>query len=134
MDYVIYCRNVSPSNLPCSMFLQEMRTRAHWESSDIKQIDVDIDRTYRDHVMFRERYRWVDHHLTITFYCSFIYSYMYMCVCSCTRGFQFAGSFSQYWQKNHEILLDRSAKQSLNRNLMYFRYVDMLYNCPWNIK
>nr|XP_039260635.1 uncharacterized protein LOC120336917 isoform X1 [Styela clava] len=35
---------------------QEMKTRAHSHSTDIRQIDLDVNRTYRDHVMFRTRY------------------------------------------------------------------------------
>lgn len=36
---------------------QEMKTRAHGHSTDIRQIDLDVNRTYRDHEMFRKRYR-----------------------------------------------------------------------------
>ncbi|XP_067002612.1 USP6 N-terminal-like protein [Anabrus simplex] len=35
---------------------QEMLERAHRGSPDIRQIDLDVNRTYRDHIMFRERY------------------------------------------------------------------------------
>ena len=33
-----------------------MRHLARLHSPDIRQIDLDVNRTYRDHVMFRERY------------------------------------------------------------------------------
>lgn len=36
--------------------LQEMREKAWKWSPDIRQIDLDVNRTYRDHIMFRERY------------------------------------------------------------------------------
>ncbi|XP_076311407.1 USP6 N-terminal-like protein isoform X2 [Tachypleus tridentatus] len=35
---------------------QEMQRRARKWSSDIRQIDLDVNRTYRNHIMFRERY------------------------------------------------------------------------------
>ncbi|XP_059491058.1 USP6 N-terminal-like protein isoform X2 [Neocloeon triangulifer] len=35
---------------------EEMRELAHQWSPDIRQIDLDVNRTYRDHVDFRERY------------------------------------------------------------------------------
>uniref|UniRef100_A0A0A9WF26 USP6 N-terminal-like protein n=2 Tax=Lygus hesperus TaxID=30085 RepID=A0A0A9WF26_LYGHE len=35
---------------------QEMRDLAMKWSSEIRQIDLDVNRTYRDHIMFRERY------------------------------------------------------------------------------
>lgn len=35
---------------------QEMREMAWKWSPDIRQIDLDVNRTYRDHIMFRERY------------------------------------------------------------------------------
>nr|CAB3267569.1 USP6 N-terminal-like protein [Phallusia mammillata] len=35
---------------------QEMKVRSHEHSPDIKQIDMDVNRTYRDHIMFRKRY------------------------------------------------------------------------------
>uniref|UniRef100_A0A1B6DWH4 USP6 N-terminal-like protein n=1 Tax=Clastoptera arizonana TaxID=38151 RepID=A0A1B6DWH4_9HEMI len=35
---------------------EEMRELAWRWSSDIRQIDLDVNRTYRDHIMFRERY------------------------------------------------------------------------------
>ncbi|GFO49121.1 usp6 n-terminal-like protein [Plakobranchus ocellatus] len=35
---------------------QEMRNRARTKSSSIRQIDLDVNRTYRDHIMFRDRY------------------------------------------------------------------------------
>lgn len=34
----------------------EMRERARLWSPDIRQIDLDVNRTYRNHIMFRERY------------------------------------------------------------------------------
>ena len=37
-------------------FFQKMRDLARRYSPDIRQIDLDVNRTYRDHVMFRERY------------------------------------------------------------------------------
>ena len=33
-----------------------MKSRAHNWSPDIRQIDLDVNRTYRDHIMFRQRY------------------------------------------------------------------------------
>lgn len=33
-----------------------MREKAWKWSPDIRQIDLDVNRTYRDHIMFRERY------------------------------------------------------------------------------
>ena len=39
----------------CDSF-QEMRQLAWRWSPDIRQIDLDVNRTYRDHRMFRERY------------------------------------------------------------------------------
>jgi len=36
--------------------VQEMRDLAHKWSADIRQIDLDVNRTYRDHVDFKERY------------------------------------------------------------------------------
>jgi len=40
---------------------RQMRERARTTSPDIRQIDLDVNRTYRNHVMFRERYgiKWV---------------------------------------------------------------------------
>lgn len=35
---------------------QKMRSLARIHSPDIRQIDLDVNRTYRDHIMFRERY------------------------------------------------------------------------------
>lgn len=35
---------------------EEMRDLALKWSTDIRQIDLDVNRTYRDHIMFRERY------------------------------------------------------------------------------
>ncbi|XP_075229578.1 USP6 N-terminal-like protein [Lycorma delicatula] len=35
---------------------EEMRNLAWKWSTDIRQIDLDVNRTYRDHIMFRERY------------------------------------------------------------------------------
>ena len=35
---------------------EEMKERARKFSPDIRQIDLDVNRTYRDHIMFRERY------------------------------------------------------------------------------
>ena len=36
--------------------LKEMRRLARLWSPDLRQIDLDVNRTYRDHLMFRERY------------------------------------------------------------------------------
>ena len=33
-----------------------MKARARQWSPDIRQIDLDVNRTYRNHLMFRERY------------------------------------------------------------------------------
>ena len=38
------------------IFIQQMKELARRVSPDIKQIDLDVHRTFRDHVMFRERY------------------------------------------------------------------------------
>lgn len=35
---------------------KEMKKRAREWSPDVRQIDLDVNRTYRDHIMFRERY------------------------------------------------------------------------------
>ncbi|GFR69450.1 USP6 N-terminal-like protein [Elysia marginata] len=35
---------------------QQMRNRARTKSTSIRQIDLDVNRTYRNHIMFRERY------------------------------------------------------------------------------
>ncbi|XP_070536638.1 USP6 N-terminal-like protein [Ptychodera flava] len=35
---------------------EKMRRRARTTSPDIRQIDLDVNRTYRDHIMFRDRY------------------------------------------------------------------------------
>ena len=37
-------------------FMQELRNQARLYSPDIRQIDLDVNRTYRDHIMFRDRY------------------------------------------------------------------------------
>ena len=39
-----------------NVFLQEFRNQARLNSPDIRQIDLDVNRTYRDHIMFRDRY------------------------------------------------------------------------------
>nr|XP_006819667.1 PREDICTED: USP6 N-terminal-like protein-like [Saccoglossus kowalevskii] len=36
--------------------IYEMKSRARKMSPDIRQIDLDVNRTYRDHIMFRDRY------------------------------------------------------------------------------
>lgn len=36
--------------------VKEMRRLARLYSPDLRQIDLDVNRTYRDHLMFRERY------------------------------------------------------------------------------
>ena len=36
--------------------LKAMRNRARKKSPHIRQIDIDVNRTYRNHIMFRERY------------------------------------------------------------------------------
>lgn len=38
------------------VILQEMCDLAWKYSPDIRQIDLDVNRTYREHIMFRERY------------------------------------------------------------------------------
>lgn len=38
------------------LLLKEMRKLAREWSPDLRQIDLDVNRTYRDHLMFRERY------------------------------------------------------------------------------
>lgn len=42
-------------------FLQKLKARARGVSPDIRQIDLDVNRTYRDHIMFMHRYdvKWV---------------------------------------------------------------------------
>ena len=40
----------------CVCDLQEMRQQARLWSPEVRQIDLDVNRTYRDHIMFRERY------------------------------------------------------------------------------
>lgn len=37
-------------------FLQKLKARARELSPDIRQIDLDVNRTYRDHIMFMNRY------------------------------------------------------------------------------
>lgn len=37
-------------------FLQKLKAVARGQSPDIRQIDLDVNRTYRDHIMFRNRY------------------------------------------------------------------------------
>jgi hypothetical protein len=39
-----------------SCFIQEMCQLARKHSLDVRQIDLDVNRTYRDNIMFRERY------------------------------------------------------------------------------
>lgn len=43
------------------LVFQEMKTRARRWSPDIRQIDLDVNRTYRNHIMFRRRFdvKWV---------------------------------------------------------------------------
>lgn len=42
--------------LPFSNLLQKLKATARGQSPDIRQIDLDVNRTYRDHIMFRNRY------------------------------------------------------------------------------
>lgn len=43
--------------LTVSVFLlQKLKARARGMSPDIRQIDLDVNRTYRDHIMFMHRY------------------------------------------------------------------------------
>lgn len=44
------------NNLTHFCILKEMRKLARLWSPDLRQIDLDVNRTYRDHLMFRERY------------------------------------------------------------------------------
>nr|XP_013052516.2 USP6 N-terminal-like protein isoform X4 [Anser cygnoides] len=37
-------------------FYNELKCQARGSSPDIRQIDLDVNRTYRDHIMFRDRY------------------------------------------------------------------------------
>ncbi|KAL7982188.1 hypothetical protein Chor_009786 [Crotalus horridus] len=37
-------------------YYNTLKTRARGTSPDIRQIDLDVNRTYRDHIMFRDRY------------------------------------------------------------------------------
>ena len=39
-----------------SVIFQKMKSRARSISPHIRQIDLDVNRTYRNHIMFRERY------------------------------------------------------------------------------
>uniref|UniRef100_UPI00358FD2CA USP6 N-terminal-like protein n=1 Tax=Myxine glutinosa TaxID=7769 RepID=UPI00358FD2CA len=42
---------------PHFLFLeQEMKLRARCSSPDVRQIDLDVNRTFRDHIMFRDRF------------------------------------------------------------------------------
>lgn len=51
------CRNLRVAITVFDFFiLQSMKTIARAQSPDIRQIDLDVNRTYRDHIMFRERY------------------------------------------------------------------------------
>ena len=43
--------------LPPRFFLQEMKEEAQFSSLDIKQIDLDINRTFHNHTIFWDRYR-----------------------------------------------------------------------------
>ncbi|XP_029438519.1 uncharacterized protein LOC115079276 isoform X2 [Rhinatrema bivittatum] len=43
-------------NMSLSVSLQKMREQAKIYSTEIKQIDLDINRTFRNHIMFRDRY------------------------------------------------------------------------------
>ena len=48
--YQYYCtRELENYNV-----LVRLRGRSH--SKEVRQIDLDVNRTYRDHIMFRERY------------------------------------------------------------------------------
>ncbi|NXI47074.1 US6NL protein, partial [Galbula dea] len=40
----------------CLSFFQQMKEQAKSFSSEIKQIDLDVNRTFRNHIMFRDRY------------------------------------------------------------------------------
>lgn len=40
----------------CVVYVQEMCDIAHKCSPEVRQIDLDVNRTYRDHIMFRQRY------------------------------------------------------------------------------
>lgn len=42
--------------LPPFFSLQKLKHRARGCSPDIRQIDLDVNRTFRDHIMFRDRY------------------------------------------------------------------------------
>ncbi|NXK01678.1 US6NL protein, partial [Herpetotheres cachinnans] len=42
--------------LVCSSPFQQMKEQAKSFSSEIKQIDLDVNRTFRNHIMFRDRY------------------------------------------------------------------------------
>lgn len=37
-------------------FLQKMKLQARTFSTEIKQIDLDVNRTFRNHIMFRDRF------------------------------------------------------------------------------
>ncbi|KFO91161.1 USP6 N-terminal-like, partial [Buceros rhinoceros silvestris] len=43
-------------NLSSLLFSQKLKCQARGSSPDIRQIDLDVNRTYRDHIMFRDRY------------------------------------------------------------------------------
>lgn len=38
------------------MLLQKMKEQAKKYSTEIKQIDLDVNRTFRNHIMFMERF------------------------------------------------------------------------------
>jgi len=42
--------------LYCVTTVKDMKTKARRWSPDIRQIDLDVNRTFRDHIMFCKRY------------------------------------------------------------------------------
>ncbi|RUS85975.1 hypothetical protein EGW08_006245 [Elysia chlorotica] len=48
--------NISKVKAEQEGIYQQMRNRARTKSTSIRQIDLDVNRTYRNHIMFRERY------------------------------------------------------------------------------
>ncbi|NWQ86855.1 US6NL protein, partial [Burhinus bistriatus] len=51
-----WCLTCLPLPLVCPSPFQQMKEQAKSFSSEIKQIDLDVNRTFRNHIMFRDRY------------------------------------------------------------------------------
>lgn len=49
--------SAAPVNITFGFYLfQTMKMQARTYSTEIKQIDLDINRTFRNHIMFQERF------------------------------------------------------------------------------